>query len=53
MRRNDLARRDEERTEQEAFDRLKAELTHAFVARESSYHLLTAVAVIARNSRSS
>lgn len=45
----DLIRRDKERTEKEAFDRLKAELTHAFSAPESSYKPLTAAKVIARN----
>ena len=45
----DLIRRDKERSEQEAFDRLKAELTHAFAAPESSYKPLTAAEVIARN----
>ena len=45
----DLIRRDKERTEKEAFDRLKAELRHAFAAPESSYKPLTAVEVIARN----
>jgi putative addiction module CopG family antidote len=45
----DLIRRDKERAEQEAFERLKAELTHAFAAPESNYHPLTAVEVIARN----
>ena len=47
----DLIRRDKERTEQEAFDRLKAELTHAFAAPDSSYEDLTAAEVIARNRR--
>ncbi len=45
----DLIRRDKERVEKEAYDRLKAELTHAFAAPESSYELLTAAEVIARN----
>lgn len=45
----DLIRRDKERTEQEAFERLKAELTRAFAAPESSYQPLTAADVIARN----
>lgn len=45
----DLIRRDKERVEQVAFDRLKAELTHAFAASESSYRPLTATEVIARN----
>lgn len=44
-----LIRRDKERVEAEAFDRLKAELTHAFAAPESSYQPLAAVDVIKRN----
>ena len=45
----DLIRRDKERRELEAFDRLKAELTRAFAAPEESYVALTAAEVIARN----
>ncbi|MGC8535155.1 MAG: ribbon-helix-helix domain-containing protein [Rhizomicrobium sp.] len=45
----DLIRRDKERAEQEAFDRLKAELVLAFSAPEASYTPLTAAEVIARN----
>lgn len=45
----DLIRRDKERVEREAFERLKAELTQAFAAPESTYQPLTAAAVIARN----
>ncbi|HBO3354327.1 TPA: addiction module antitoxin [Pseudomonas aeruginosa] len=45
----DLIRRDKERKELESFERLRAELTHAFAAPESSYHPLTAADVIARN----
>lgn len=45
----DLIRRDKERREQEAFDRLKAELTQAFAAPESTYGALSAADVIARN----
>ncbi|MFT4257985.1 MAG: addiction module antitoxin [Pseudoxanthomonas sp.] len=45
----DLIRRDKERMEKEAFDRLKAELAHAYAAPESSYQPLTAADVIARN----
>ncbi|WP_108485582.1 ribbon-helix-helix domain-containing protein [Oceaniglobus ichthyenteri] len=45
----DLIRRDKERAEQEAFSRLKAELTHAFAASEETYQPLTAAEVIARN----
>jgi putative addiction module CopG family antidote len=45
----DLIRRDQERAEAAAFDRLKAELARAFAAPESSYQPLTAAAVIERN----
>jgi putative addiction module CopG family antidote len=45
----DLIRRDKERAEREAFDRLKAELNRAFAAPEDSYKPLTAAEVIARN----
>ena len=45
----DLIRRDKERTEREAFNRLKAELARAFAAPDDSYHLLSASDVIARN----
>ena len=45
----DLIRRDKERAEAEAFNRLKAELTRAFAAPEESYRPLTAAEVIARN----
>jgi antitoxin ParD1/3/4 len=45
----DLIRRDKERVEQEAFERLKAELARAFAAPEASYQLLTAAEVITRN----
>jgi len=45
----DLIRRDKERREREAFDRLKAELTQAFAAPESSYQPITADDVIVRN----
>ena len=45
----DLIRHDKERAEQEAFSRLKAELTRAFAAPENSYKPLTAAEVIARN----
>ncbi|MFG1298131.1 ribbon-helix-helix domain-containing protein [Xanthobacter variabilis] len=47
----DLIRRDKERVENEAFERLKAELTLAFAAPEDSYRPLTAADVIARNRR--
>lgn len=45
----DLIRRDKERVEQRAFDRLKAELRHAFATPEASYKPLTAGEVIERN----
>ncbi len=48
----DLVRRDMERKEQQAFDRLKAELAHAFSAPDEAYRPLTAAEVIARNARS-
>lgn len=49
----DLIRRDMERKEKQAFDRLKAELTHAFAAPDEAYRPLTAAEVIARNAHSS
>lgn len=49
----DLIRRDMERKEQQAFDRLKAELAHAFAAPEAAYQPLTAADVIARNAAAS
>lgn len=45
----DLIRRDKERAERKAFDRLQAELNHAFAAPEESYKSLTAAEVISRN----
>lgn len=48
----DLIRRDMERKEQQAFDRLKAELTQAFAASDSTYAPMTAEDVITRNARS-
>lgn len=45
----DLIRRDKERAEAEAFNRLKTELTHAFAAPERTYQPLTAAETIARN----
>ncbi|HLY55394.1 MAG TPA: addiction module antitoxin [Stellaceae bacterium] len=45
----DLIRRDKERSEREAFNRLKAELATAFAAPESSFEPLTAAEVITRN----
>ena len=47
----DLIRRDKARTEQDAFERLKAELSRAFSAPDSAYRPLDAEAVIARNGR--
>lgn len=45
----DLIRRDKERVEREAFERLKAELQRAFAAPDGSYEPLTASEVIERN----
>ncbi|MBJ7318000.1 MAG: hypothetical protein JHC96_04295 [Brevundimonas sp.] len=45
------SRRDRERVEAATFERLKAELTTAFAAPESSYTALDADAVFARNAR--
>ena len=45
----DLIRRDKERADREAFDRLKAELARAFAAPDASFHPLSAAEVIARN----
>lgn len=45
----DLIRRDKERAENAAFQRLKAEHAHAFAAPEAAYAPLTAADVIARN----
>ena len=45
----DLIRRDMARKDQEAFERLKAELNHAFAAPEAAYQQLTAAEVMARN----
>lgn len=47
----DLIRRDMARVEHEAFERLRAELTQAYAAPESSYKPLTAADVIGRNQR--
>jgi antitoxin ParD1/3/4 len=47
----DLIRRDKERMEQTAFERLRAELAHAFAAPDASYAPLTAADIIARNKR--
>ena len=48
----DLIRRDQERFELAAFQRLKAELAQAFSAPEADYKSMTAQDVIARNARS-
>lgn len=45
----DLIRRDMQRAEGEAVERLKAELTRAFAAPDSAYQPLDAETVIARN----
>jgi len=45
----DLIRRDKERIETAAFNRLKAELARAFAAQEETYEVLTAAEVITRN----
>ncbi len=45
----DLIRKDKERTEQQQFERLKAELAAAFAEPDDSYGPLTASEVIARN----
>lgn len=45
----DLIRRDMARADAEAFDRLKAELQHAFAAPDDSYRPLDADTVIRRN----
>ncbi len=45
----DLIRRDKERVEQQAFERLQAELARAFAAPDATYLPLTAAEVIARN----
>jgi antitoxin ParD1/3/4 len=44
----DLIRRDMERSQAEAFDRLKAELQRAFAAPDESYEAVGAEAVIQR-----
>jgi len=48
----DLIRRDKERSEIEAFERLKAELQLAFSAPDDTYHPLTPAEVIGKNKRS-
>jgi Arc/MetJ-type ribon-helix-helix transcriptional regulator len=47
----DLIRRDKERVQALAFDRLKAELSLAFAAPEDTYQLLSVTDVIKRNQR--
>ena len=47
----DLIRRDKARVEAEGFERLKAELTHAFAPPDSAYRPLDADEVIQRNTR--
>jgi Arc/MetJ-type ribon-helix-helix transcriptional regulator len=47
----DLIRRDKARAENDAFKRLKAELTRAFSAPDSAYRPLDAATVIARGDR--
>lgn len=45
----DLIRRDKAQADQDAFDKLKAELQRAFGGAEDSYQVLDADTVIARN----
>jgi len=45
----DLIRRDQAQVEQVRFERLKAELMHAFRAPDETFHPLTAADIIARN----
>ncbi len=45
----DSIRRNKDQTEKAAIDQLKADLTNAFAAPETSYKPLTASEVIARN----
>jgi Arc/MetJ-type ribon-helix-helix transcriptional regulator len=47
----DLIRRDMARADHESFERLKAELTHAFAAPDSAYRSLSADDVIRRGAR--
>ena len=47
----DLIRKDKAQADEVAFERLKAELTHAFNASESAYKPLSAAEVIDRNRR--
>lgn len=46
----DLIRKDKLRVEAQNFERLRAELTHAFAAADSTYESLDAQTVIKRNS---
>jgi antitoxin ParD1/3/4 len=48
----DLIRKDKAQADEAAFQRLKAELTHAFAAPEASYTSLSAADIIARNQTS-
>ena len=48
----DLIRRDKERVENEAFERLKADLQLAFSAPDSAFVTVTLEQVLARNRRS-
>lgn len=48
----DLIRRDRERKDEEAFERLRAELRLAFQQPDDTYERLTAAEVIRRNQRS-
>lgn len=47
----DLIRQDKERVEREAFERLRAELQHAFAAPDDTFAPSSAADVIARNRR--
>jgi hypothetical protein len=47
----DLIRKDKARVEEQNFQRLKAELTHAFAAADSTDESLDAATVIERNSQ--
>jgi antitoxin ParD1/3/4 len=47
----DLIRKDKARVEDQNFQRLKAELTHAFAVADSAYESLDAATVIKRNSQ--
>lgn len=49
----DLIRRDLQRAEGEAIERLRAELTQAFAAPDHSYQVLSAADVIYRNRKQS